>query len=61
MDAAGYSLMPIHAATALRAGRLASEHRDPFDRVLAAQALADDIPIISADTQFDTFGIRRIW
>lgn len=61
MEAAGYSLLSIDAATALRAGRLAGLHRDPFDRVLAAQALAGDIPILSADEQLDSFGIRRLW
>lgn len=61
MDAAGYLVLSINAATALRAGRLVSNHRDPFDRVLAAQALAEDIPIISTDSQLDSFGIRRLW
>jgi PIN domain nuclease of toxin-antitoxin system len=61
MEAAGYSLLSIDAPTALRAGRLAGQHRDPFDRVLAAQALAGDIPIVSADEQLDSFGIRRLW
>jgi PIN domain nuclease of toxin-antitoxin system len=61
IDAAGYSLLSIDAASALRAGRLASQHRDPFDRVLAAQALAEDIPILSTDAQLDSFGIRRLW
>ena len=61
IDDAGYTLLPIDAASALRAGRLTSEHRDPFDRILAAQALAQDIPILSTDTKLDTFGIRRLW
>jgi PIN domain nuclease of toxin-antitoxin system len=61
MDDAGYTLLPIEAATALRAGRLAGDHRDPFDRMIAAQAIADDMPVISADTRLDSFGIRRIW
>jgi len=61
VDDAGYTLLPIDAASALRAGRLTSDHRDPFDRILAAQALAQDIPILSTDTKLDTFGIRRIW
>lgn len=61
MNDAGYTLLPIDAESALRAGRLLSEHRDPFDRMIAAQALADDIPVLSADTKLDTFGIRRIW
>jgi PIN domain nuclease of toxin-antitoxin system len=61
VDDAGYTLLAIDAASALRAGRLTSDHRDPFDRILAAQALAQDIPILSTDTKLDTFGIRRLW
>ena len=61
MDTAGYTLLPIDAAAALRAGRFVSLHRDPFDRVLAAQALAEDVPIVSTDKQFEAFGVRRIW
>jgi PIN domain nuclease of toxin-antitoxin system len=61
MGDAGYTLLPIDAESALRAGRLTSEHRDPFDRMLAAQALASDIPILSTDSKLDSFGIRRIW
>ena len=58
---AGYLLIPITAEIALRAGRLAGAHRDPFDRIIAAHALAEDIPVISADTQLETFGVRRLW
>lgn len=61
MEDAGYTLLPIDATSALRAGRLISEHRDPFDRMIAAQALADDIPVISADSKLDLLGVRRIW
>ena len=58
---AGFTLIPIDAETALRAGRLPGSHLDPFDRILAAHALAEDIPILSADHLLDTFGVRRIW
>jgi PIN domain nuclease of toxin-antitoxin system len=61
MNSAGYLLVPIEAAVALRAGRFTNQHRDPFDRVIAAQALADDIPVLSSDRQLDGFGIERIW
>lgn len=61
MEDTGYTLIAIDAAVALRAGRFPSEHRDPFDRVLAAQALADDIPILSSDVKLDSFGVQRIW
>jgi len=61
MDEAGYTLLPIDTASALRAGRLTAEHKDPFDRMIAAQALALDVPVLSSDLQLDQFGVRRIW
>lgn len=61
MEDAGYTPVPIDMESALRAGRLTGEHRDPFDRIIAAQALADDIPVISSDPKLELFGIRRIW
>ncbi len=61
MQAAGYTPLSIETEHALRAGRMTAEHRDPFDRMLAAQAIALDIPILSPDTQLDQFAIRRIW
>jgi PIN domain nuclease of toxin-antitoxin system len=61
MEDAGYTLLPIDAADALRAGRLPGEHRDPFDRMIAGQALAGDLPIVSSDSQLDHFSVRRIW
>lgn len=61
MGHAGYTLLATDAESALRAGRLVAEHRDPFDRMIAAQALASDLPVLSADAQLDTFGVRRIW
>lgn len=61
MDDAGYTLLAIDTEAALRAGRLASAHRDPFDRIIAAQALALDIPVVSPDTAFDQLGVRRLW
>jgi len=61
MDEAGYTQLPIDTAAALRAGRLTAEHKDPFDRMIAAQALALDVVILSPDSQLDQFGVRRIW
>jgi PIN domain nuclease of toxin-antitoxin system len=58
---AGYSLLAVTVEDGLRAGRLIGEHQDPFDRMIAAQALADDIAVISADAKLDGFGVRRIW
>ena len=61
MEAAGYTLLSIDTGSALRAGRLIADHRDPFDRMFAAQALALDIPILRPDPQLDQFSIRRVW
>ena len=61
VNEAGYLLLPITAEIALRAGRFPAAHGDPFDRIIAAQALALDIPVISLDAKLDQFGVRRIW
>ena len=36
-------------------------HKDPFDRVLAAQAMTEGIPLVSADIAFDPYGVTRVW
>ena len=61
MEDAGYTMLAIDIESALRAGRLVADQKDPFDRMIAAQALALDIAILSPDPQLDQFGIRRIW
>ena len=57
----GFEELAIAVADAERAGRLPGPHRDPFDRVLAAQALARDLVFISADRVFDGFNVDRLW
>jgi PIN domain nuclease of toxin-antitoxin system len=61
MDDSGYTLVSIDAGSALRAGRLIGDRVDPFDRIIAAQALAMDIPVLSIDKKLDAFGVRRLW
>lgn len=58
---AGYLLLPISVEHALRAGHFRDSHKDPFDRMLAAQAIHEDMPILSSDEQLDSFGVRRVW
>ncbi len=53
--------LPIRTEHALLAGRLAVEHRDPFDRMLAAQALCEQIPLISQDASFAAFPVSIVW
>jgi PIN domain nuclease of toxin-antitoxin system len=47
-----------HVATV---ANLPFHHRDPFDRLLVAQAMVEQIPIVSADTAFDAYGVERLW
>lgn len=57
----GFTPIAISVEHALRAGSLPGPHRDPFDRMLIAQAQAENIPLISNESLFDSYGIRRIW
>jgi PIN domain nuclease of toxin-antitoxin system len=54
-------LLPITVAHILKVAELPHHHRDPFDRLLIAQALVENIPIVSVDDKFDPYGITRIW
>ena len=57
----GFSELPISIADAERAGRLPGPHRDPFDRLLIAQALGHDLAIVSNEKPFDLYGAPRLW
>jgi PIN domain nuclease of toxin-antitoxin system len=52
----GAAVLPIRIDHAVAAGRLAWAHRDPFDRMLAAQAIVDDVVLVTVDRTFDTSG-----
>lgn len=56
----GFEVLPMTGAHAHRAAWLAGEHRDPFDRMIAAQALVEGISIVSVDPCFDAWGIPRL-
>jgi len=57
----GFRDLPISVIHAQRAGSLRIDHRDPFDRMLIAQAQMEDLPIVSNERLFDECGISRIW
>ena len=57
----GFEELAITVDDAERAGRLPGPHRDPFDRVLIAQALARNLTIVSVDQVFDGYGVHRLW
>ena len=54
-------LLDISLAHALRVATLPLHHRDPFDRMIAAQSLVEKLPVLSNDDAFDAYGIKRIW
>ncbi len=56
-----FTLLAIETSHALYAGQLVAEHKDPFDRLLAAQSKLESLVIVSADTAFDTLGVQRLW
>ena len=53
--------LPITVEDATRAGALPGPHRDPFDRMLIAQALARNLVLISNESLFDRYGVHRLW
>jgi PIN domain nuclease of toxin-antitoxin system len=57
----GWRELPISVEHAVRAGLLPLHHRDPFDRLLVAQAQALNLPILSADRALDDYDVRRVW
>ncbi len=56
-----FDLLEITLVHATAVESLPQHHKDPFDRLLIAQAQIEGIPIVSVDTAFDAYGIRRIW
>ncbi|WP_349255337.1 PIN domain-containing protein [Spectribacter hydrogenooxidans] len=52
--------MPVTAEHALKAGSWDVEHRDPFDRMLAAQAICEDLPLATTDTALRQFDIALV-
>ena len=57
----GFQPLAITVADGERAGRLPGPVRDPFDRMLIAQALTLDVAMVSIEEPFDRYGVRRLW
>ncbi len=57
----GFSELPITIHHALRAGEMNIAHKDPFDRLLIAQAQAEDMVLVSNEVLFDGFSVKRLW
>jgi len=61
LERAGVDLLPITARHADRVGTLPLHHRDPFDRLLVAQAETDGLALVSADGDLRRYGIDVVW
>jgi PIN domain nuclease of toxin-antitoxin system len=61
LESAHFAKLDITARHAIWAGRLKNGHRDPFDRILAAQAIIERLQMVSRDRQFEALGAQRIW
>ncbi len=59
--AAGFKVLDITVEHAIRAGTLPVRHKDPLDRLLVAQAQAENLAIVSSDPIFERYGVRRLW
>ena len=57
----GFELLPVMFAHASRAGSWPQEHGDPFDRMLAAQAHIERMPLATDDEKIRIFGIQTVW
>lgn len=53
--------LPINFRHVVKVRTLAFHHRDPFDRLLIAQSLEEDLPLLSSDKAFDQYDIDRLW
>ena len=61
MDLNGIQLLGIEVEHVTPVTTLPFHHRDPFDRLLVAQAMVEQMPIVSADPAFDAYPIGKLW
>ena len=57
----GFREVPLRADHILKVAQLPVHHKNPFDRLLIAQALVQDYTLVSVDRHFDAYGVRRQW
>ncbi len=57
----GFLHLPVSYLHALRAGGWVVGHRDPFDRMLAAQSMLEGLPLVTRDSAFELFGVETLW
>ena len=57
----GFEILPIETRHTSLLTSMPMHHNDPFDRLLIAQSLVEQTPIVSVDTAFDPYGVVRLW
>ena len=60
-DDYAFAEVVVRAPHAALAGRMDGNHRDPFDRLLAAQSLVESMPLMTSDPVFKAFGVETVW
>jgi PIN domain nuclease of toxin-antitoxin system len=61
VDAQGFTALPVQLPHGQTAGALPGPIRDPFDRMLIAQAMLEGMVLVSNEVPFDAYGVRRLW
>jgi len=61
LDENGFKILPIEPRHTNLLTTMPLHHRDPFDRLLVAQALVEVIPLVSDDLALDAYGVNRMW
>ena len=61
LEGEGFEELAITVDDGVRAGMLPVHHRDPFDRMLIAQALGRNLTLVSVESLFDRYGVKRLW
>ncbi len=56
-----FVLLPVEPSHALLAGQLTGDHKDPFDRLLAAQSKLESLTLVTADKAFNVFDVECLW
>lgn len=56
-----FESLSIRIEHGIRAGSLPGSHKDPFDRMLVAQAQMENLAIVSNDAELDSYGVSRVW
>jgi len=61
LEHVGFELLPLRLEHVRDVGGLPMHHRDPFDRMLIAQARVENLVLVTRDRQFDSYDVRTFW